>query len=143
MEGRKIRGRRDVGEGLIAIRGRGKGSCGIESGRTGGVEKTGKREVELMETEGKEGGMEVRGGEGDGGGDLAAAAATRGGSGGGKAARRSIVNKARVGGGLGGGHGGDTWRCGSGGGGGGGGWSPSLFFLEQPLERERLLSFFK
>ena len=40
--------------------------------------------------------------------------------------------KARGGGGLGGGHGGGTWWCG----GGGGGWSPSLIFLEQPLERE-------
>ena len=45
------------------------------------------------------------------------------------------MNKARGGGGLGGGHGGGTCRCGGGGGGGGGGWSPSLIFLEQPLER--------
>ena len=45
------------------------------------------------------------------------------------------MDKARGGGGLGGGHNGGTWWCG-GGGGGGGGWSPSLFFLEQPLERE-------
>ena len=42
------------------------------------------------------------------------------------------MNKARGGGNLGGGHGGGTWWCG----GGGGGWSPSLIFLEQPLERE-------
>ena len=42
------------------------------------------------------------------------------------------------GGGLGGGHSGGMWWCdgGGGGGGGGGGWSPSLLFLEQPLERE-------
>ena len=40
------------------------------------------------------------------------------------------------GGGLKGGHGGGTWWCGGIGGGGGGGWSPSLIFLEQPLERE-------
>ena len=46
------------------------------------------------------------------------------------------MTKARGGGGLGGGHGGGTWWCGGGGGGGGGGWSPSLIFLEQPLERE-------
>ena len=45
------------------------------------------------------------------------------------------------GGGLGGGHGGGTWRCGGGGGDGGGGWSPSLIFLEQPLERESSLFF--
>ena len=38
------------------------------------------------------------------------------------------MNKARGGGG--------TWWCGGGGGGGGGGWSPSLIFLEKPLERE-------
>ena len=42
------------------------------------------------------------------------------------------MNKARGGGGLGGEHGGGTGRCG----GGGGGWSPSLFSLEQPLERD-------
>ena len=53
------------------------------------------------------------------------------------------MTKARGGGGLGGGHGGSTWRCGDGGGGGDGGWSPSLIFLEQPLERESSLSFFK
>ena len=46
------------------------------------------------------------------------------------------MNKARRGGGLGGEHGGGTGRCGGGGGGGGGGWSPSLFSLEQPLERD-------
>ena len=56
------------------------------------------------------------------------------------------MTKARGGGGLGGGtwlcggsgggHGGGTWLCGGSGGGGGGGWSPSLIFLEQPLERE-------
>ena len=46
------------------------------------------------------------------------------------------MNKARGGGGLDGGLGGGTWWCGGGGGGGGGGWSPSLLFLEQPLERE-------
>ena len=40
--------------------------------------------------------------------------------------------KARGGGGLGGGHGSSTWWCG----GGDGGWSPSLIFLEQPLERD-------
>ena len=45
------------------------------------------------------------------------------------------VRRSGSGGGLGGGHGGSTWWCGGGGGGGGGGWSPSLFFLEQPLER--------
>ena len=45
------------------------------------------------------------------------------------------MNKARGGGGLGGGHGGGTCRCDGGGGDGGGGWSPSLIFLEQPLER--------
>ena len=44
--------------------------------------------------------------------------------------------KARGGGGLSGGHVGGTRSCGGGGGGGGGGWSPSLIFLEQPLERE-------
>ena len=38
----------------------------------------------------------------------------------------------RGGGGFGGRHGGGTLECG----GGGGGWSPSLIFLEQPLERE-------
>ena len=52
-------------------------------------------------------------------------------------------NKARGGGGLGSGHGGGTWWCGGGGGGGGGGWSPSLIFLEQPLERENSPCFFK
>ena len=46
------------------------------------------------------------------------------------------MTKARGGGGLGGGHGSGTQLCGGGGGGGGGGWSPSLVFLEQPLERE-------
>ena len=46
------------------------------------------------------------------------------------------MNKARRGGGLGGEHGGGTRRWGGGGGGGGGGWSPSLFSLEQPLERD-------
>ena len=46
------------------------------------------------------------------------------------------MTKARGGGGLGGGHDGSTWWCGGGGGSGGGGWSPSLIFLEQPLERE-------
>ena len=54
------------------------------------------------------------------------------------------MTKARGGGGLDGGHGGSTWRCGGGGGGGGGGdggWSPSLIFLEQPLERESSLFF--
>ena len=40
------------------------------------------------------------------------------------------MNKAGGGGGLDGRHGGGTWWCG----GGGGDWSPSLFFLEQPLE---------
>ena len=49
------------------------------------------------------------------------------------------MTKARGGGGLGGGHGGGTWWCGGSGGGGGGGWSPSLIFLEQPLERGTLL----
>ena len=47
------------------------------------------------------------------------------------------MNKAGGGGGLGGGHSGSTWWCGGGGGGGGGrggGWSPSLIFLEKPLE---------
>ena len=29
-----------------------------------------------------------------------------------------------------------TWWCGGSGGNGGGGWSPSLIFLEQPLERD-------
>ena len=53
------------------------------------------------------------------------------------------VNKARGGGGLGGGHGGGTWWCGGDGGGGGGDWSPSLIFLEQPLEREITPFFFK
>ena len=38
---------------------------------------------------------------------------------------------ARGGGGFDGGRGGSTGSCG-----GGGGWSPSLIFLEQPLERE-------
>ena len=61
---------------------------------------------------------------------MAAAAAV------GRAARRYPAIRARGGGGLGGGHGGDTLWCG-GGGGGGSGWSPSLIFLEQPLERER------
>ena len=42
------------------------------------------------------------------------------------------MTKERGGGSLGGGHGGGTWLCG----GGGGDWSPSLIFLEQPLERE-------
>ena len=55
--------------------------------------------------------------------------------------------QARGGGGLSGGHGGGTWWCGSGGGGGGGGrgggWSPSLIFLEQPLEREIAPFFFQ
>ena len=51
------------------------------------------------------------------------------------------MTKARGGGGLGGGHDGGTWGCGGGGGGGGGGWSPSLIFLEQPLERESSLFF--
>ena len=37
---------------------------------------------------------------------------------------------------------GGTWSC-SGGSGGGDGWSPSSIFLEQPLERESLISFFK
>ena len=46
------------------------------------------------------------------------------------------MNKARRGGGLGGEHSGGTGRCGGGDGGGGGGWSPSLFSLEQPLERD-------
>ena len=41
--------------------------------------------------------------------------------------------KTRGGGSLGGRHVGGTWWCG---GNGGGGWSPSLIFLEQPLERE-------
>ena len=60
---------------------------------------------------------------------VAAAAAAAYGSGGGggigKVAWTPYVITARGGGGLGGGHGG-----------GGGGWSPSLIFLEQPLERE-------
>ena len=43
------------------------------------------------------------------------------------------VITARGGSGFGGGHGGGTLECG---GGGGGAWSPSLIFLEQPLERE-------
>ena len=62
----------------------------------------------------------------------------RSGGGGGcwKAARWYLANKARGGGGLGGGHDCGTWWCGGGGDGGGGGWSPSLIFLEQPLERE-------
>ena len=51
------------------------------------------------------------------------------------------MTKARGGGGLCGRHGGGTWRCGRGGGGGGDGWSPSLIFLEQPLERESSLFF--
>ena len=42
------------------------------------------------------------------------------------------VITARGGGGFSGRHGGGTLECG----GGGGGWSPSLIFLEQPLERE-------
>ena len=50
--------------------------------------------------------------------------------------RRVNVTKVRGGGGLGGGHGSGTGLCGGGGGGGGSGWSPSLIFLEQPLERE-------
>ena len=50
---------------------------------------------------------------------------------------RFHATKARGGGSLGGEHDGGTWRCGDGGGGGGGGWSPSLIFLEQPLEREK------
>ena len=63
-------------------------------------------------------------------------AAAYGGGGVGKVARTSYVITARGGGGLGGGHGGSTWWSGGGGGGGGGGWSPSLIFLEQPLEME-------
>ena len=51
--------------------------------------------------------------------------------------------KVRGGGSLGGGHGGGTWLCGGGGGGGGSGWSPSLIFLEQPLEGENTPYFFK
>ena len=50
--------------------------------------------------------------------------------------RRKLVIKARGGDGLGGRHGGGTWWCGGNGSGEGGGWSPSLIFLEQPLERE-------
>ena len=46
------------------------------------------------------------------------------------------MNKARGGSSLGGGHSGSMWRCGGSGGGEGGGWSPSLIFLEQPLERQ-------
>ena len=51
------------------------------------------------------------------------------------------MNKAGGGGGLGGGHGGGTWWCDGGGGDGGGGWSPSLIFLEQPLEVKDALYF--
>ena len=51
------------------------------------------------------------------------------------------VITARGGGGFGGGHSGGTLDCGGSGGGGGGGWSPSLIFLEQPLERENSLFF--
>ena len=41
-----------------------------------------------------------------------------------------------LGGSLGSGHDGGTWQWDGSGGNGGGGWSPSLIFLEQPLERE-------
>ena len=47
-----------------------------------------------------------------------------------------FANKVRRGGCLGDEHGGGTWWCGGGGSGRGGGRSPSLIFLEQPLERE-------
>ena len=50
--------------------------------------------------------------------------------------------KARGGGGFGDGHGGGTRTCNGGGGVGGRGWSPSLIFLEQPLEMEFTPSFF-
>ena len=43
VEGRKFCERRDVGEGQIATRGRGEESCGIDSERTGGMEKIGRR----------------------------------------------------------------------------------------------------
>ena len=43
---------------------------------------------------------------------------------------------ARSGGGRRSSGGGSMEACDGGGGGGGGGWSPSLIFLEQPLERE-------
>ena len=49
--------------------------------------------------------------------------------------------KARGGDGFGGGRGGSTRSCCGGDGGRGGCWSPSLIFLEQPLEREFTLFF--
>ena len=50
--------------------------------------------------------------------------------------KKVAVQRSDGGGGLGGGHGVGTWWCGDGGGGGGDGGSPSLIFLDQPLERE-------
>ena len=49
--------------------------------------------------------------------------------------------KVRGGSGFGGEHGDGTRTCGGDNGGGSDGWSPSLIFLEQPLERE-FTSFF-